>query len=153
MTADEACKKAEALCAVREMSAFDVRKKLAKWGVSEAEAEKETARLAKEHFIDDERYCRMFVREHYRLNRWGRVKIAYALRAKGFGDELCRTALAEIDEEEYRQILAQTLKAKARTLNALSPYERAGKLMRFAQSRGFEAELTARWLRQNGGEI
>ena len=145
-TEEKAFCKAAALCAKREMASYDMRRKLAAWGLDAGELQAVLDRLEREGFIDDERYARMFVRERLRLNKWGRVKIAASLRAKGFGEEVIERALDEIDEGEYGEILGEVLKTKARTVAATSEYERRSKLARFAQSRGFELDLALRAL-------
>lgn len=150
MAEEEAFRKAAALCAKREMGSYDMRRKLAAWGLDAGESQAVLDRLEREGFIDDERYARMFVRERLRLNKWGRVKIAVALRAKGFGAEVIERALDEIDEREYMEILAEVLKTKTRTLTAASEYERRSRLARFAQSRGFELDLALRALDRMG---
>lgn len=148
LTADEAYRRLSTLCAAREMCAAEARKKLAQWGVDGPTIEDVVARLMSEHYIDDARYARMFVRERLHVNRWGKMKIAYALRGKGIDEVSVSAALAEIDEREYEEILREVLAVKARGLRAATDAERIAKLVRFAASRGFEQHLTYACLRR-----
>ena len=53
-----------------------------------------------------------------------------------------------IDEDEYTAILEALIKAKLPSIKANSDYERNGKLIRFALSRGFEMDLICRLVKQ-----
>lgn len=112
----------------------------------EPHAEMVIARLTEEGFINENRYAQSFTREKIRYNRWGRVKVAQALRLKEIPADIIRKAVGAFDEEEYKEILQQLLQSKARTVSARSEYEKHGKLIRFALSRGFEMPLITRHL-------
>lgn len=140
LTEPELLHKAAAYCSLTERCPADVREKLQAWGVpSEAAAERILRYLERERYLDEERYCRAFIREKYRFAKWGRQKIAQALKLKQLPSALSLRCLAEeIDEEEYLDTLRSLLEAKARHIRARNDYELKGKLVRFALSRGFE---------------
>ncbi len=146
LTAQEAFDKAAACCSGAEHCLSDIRKKLDKWNLGKERQEEVLARLQAEKFIDEARFSRCFVRDKFRCNRWGRVKIMQALRLKNIPDACCREALAEIEEEEYLRTLRKVLQVKARGLKAGSDHERNGKLIRFALGRGFEMDVITRCL-------
>jgi len=81
---ETALKKAMALCAGREYCRSDIRQKLSTWSIDATDAEKIISKLVIEKFIDEERYCTAFVRDKFRYNKWGRVKIASALKMKKY---------------------------------------------------------------------
>ena len=62
-------------------------------------------RLKHERYLDNERYARAYCRDKLRFNGWGRIKIGYMLRGKGIEQEFIDAALADIDEEQYADIL------------------------------------------------
>ncbi|MDR1699433.1 MAG: RecX family transcriptional regulator [Prevotellaceae bacterium] len=140
LTYDEALHRAAAYCTASEKCAFDVSEKLSSWGVSEEESEKIIAYLTKENFISEERFACAFVNDKFRFNKWGRIKIDYALRAKNISTEVIQSALAGIDENEYSDTLTGLLKAKLRGLQYKDEYDKRAKLFRFAQGRGFESK-------------
>jgi len=76
------------------------------------------------------------VRDKLRFNKWGRVKIAYMLRAKNIDGSIVADVLQEIDDAMYNEILTGELQKKYRTLRG-NAFEIKGKLFRFATSRGF----------------
>ena len=75
MTPAEALHRAAAYCSGSEHCVSDIREKLRKWNISPTDAESLLARLVKEKFIDEERYCRSSINDKYKYNRWGRIKI------------------------------------------------------------------------------
>lgn len=136
-----ALSKLQALCARAERCSTDVHRKLAQWGLPDDEAEWVLQQLRADRFVDDARYAAYFVRDKARFNRWGRSKIALALRAKGLDPALAEAALAELDPEQDALTLAELLTSKQRQVKARSTYELRGKLIRFGLSRGFPPAL------------
>ena len=142
-TENELKTKAEAYCAKTERCPFEVEQKLTQWG-----ADEEMTSLVKDRFIDTARYCKAFVRDKYRFARWGRNKIAQALRMKRLPAEDIRIGLEEIDEDEYNRMLRETLAQKEKQVTGKNDYECAMKLIRFAVSRGFTLDEVKRYIRQ-----
>ncbi|WP_294586171.1 regulatory protein RecX [uncultured Phocaeicola sp.] len=140
--------KAEAYCSAAERCPSDVMEKLRKWGASEEMIPVIVAHLEKERYLDASRFCRFFVRDKYRFNQWGRLKIVQALRMKQLDSAHIQEGLEEIDDQEYFQILGRLLKQKARGVKAASAYERNVKLMRFAAGRGFTMDEIQRVVKQ-----
>lgn len=141
LTPDTAFSRAAARCARREYCRADWRRKFIEGGLTVAEAEETLRRLEAEGYIDEGRYARAFVHDKAAYDRWGRVKIVNALRLKGIEASDIDEALSGLPAEAYRQTLVDLLHQKARSLSATDPYERRQKLVRFAASRGFEADL------------
>lgn len=143
---DELLFKASAYCAMAEHCCAEVSEKLRQWGAAEADAARIVDYLIDQNYISEARYCEAFVRDKFRFNHWGRIKIGVMLRAKGLPSECIAAALAQISDDEYRQQLVDLLHAKERTLRGDDEYERRNKLLRFAQSRGFEPDLILKTL-------
>lgn len=152
LSSEEAYRRAAAGCARREYCRADWYGKMLAAGLTAAQAEQVLERLQQEHFIDEERYCRSFVHDKLRYDRWGRVKIACALRAKGIASATVDEALAAIDEDEYRGVLSALLAQKARSVQAAGEAERRRKLARFAAGRGFEPSLVFSLLQLEGDD-
>ena len=136
-TEKELTYKAEAYCSAVERCPSEVEKKLNQWGAPTDTTETILLHLFKERYLDTARYCRAFVRDKYRFNQWGRMKITQALRMKQLSQADIATGMDEINDEEYHSILATLLQQKAKTIKAATPYERNAKLIRFAAGRGF----------------
>ena len=146
-TLEELLHKAASYCSISEHCVSEVEEKLNAWCIECDDKAKIINRLIDEDFINEKRYCAYFVKDKFRFNKWGKVKISYALKQKGLSDELINAALQTIDEGEYDEMLAALLKTKLTGLKYEFEYEKQGKLFRFAQSRGFENNVIERVLR------
>ena len=138
MTTDEILHKLAARCSVSEQCLSDVEIKLAKYDLNEEERTHILRHLVEEGYVNEERYAEAFVRDKYRFNKWGRIKIAQGLRIKGINKETISSAMEAIDEQEYLNILHDLIKSKRKSTHGKNDYEINGKLVRFATGRGFE---------------
>lgn len=148
LSENEAKYKAEAYCSSMERCVADVEAKLEQWGATPEIKEKVIGHLLKEKYIDQRRFCAAFVRDKYRFNQWGRIKINQALRLKKIPSDVIAAGMEEIDEQEYREILAALIEQKKKSVKARSEYERNTKLIRFAIGKGFEMEAVLRCVKQ-----
>ena len=82
LTPPEALHRAAALCSSAEHCTADIREKLARWGVTEADSCTIIDRLVQERFIDEQRYAVAFVKDKFRFSGRGRIKMRYALQQK-----------------------------------------------------------------------
>lgn len=138
MTTDEILYKLAAKCSVSEQCLSDIEAKLSRYDLTEEERTRILRHLVEEKYVDDRRYAEAYVKDKYRFNKWGRIKIAQGLRMKGIDNETIKSAMEAIEEEEYQEILRDLIKAKRRSTRGSSEYEINGKLIRFATGRGFE---------------
>ena len=149
-TEEEARLKAEAYCAMSEHCSDDVYRKLEQWGAPLVAYDSILGYLKKEKFVDDRRYAIAFVRDKYRFNQWGRIKIVQALRLKHIDAESISLAMEEINEEEYQDVLLSLLRKKLPSIKAKNDYERNGKLIRFAAGHGYSMDEILHCLKQIG---
>jgi len=138
---------AASFCSTAERCIRDVREKLVSAGASPETENRIIARLLKEKFIDESRFCRCFVNDKFRFNRWGRIKIGYELRKKDIVAGLISEALSQIDEEAYESALYALLKEKKRTAKGRTEQDLFIKLYRFAISKGYESNLAVQQLK------
>ena len=75
ITKEEALKKAMRICSKQEKCKFDIKEKLYNLGLENIYINEIVDLLEKENFIDEERYCKFYVRDKYKLSKWGRKKI------------------------------------------------------------------------------
>lgn len=152
ITAPEALHKAAAYCSRSEHCISEIREKLRLWGLPSEEAQGVIDRLLKEKFIDEARYCKSFVNDKYKYNRWGRIKIGYALKMKRIPDPLVYDAMDEvIDEDLYRENLLALLREKKKTTRSVNAHDEYGKLYRFAAGRGFDSSEISTAIKQLNG--
>ena len=141
MTGLQAYQKLSALCARSEHCQQDMLDKMRQWGIDENEQAEVMARLLKERFVDDERFTRAFVNDKVHYAKWGRRKIEQALWMKRIDEQLARSVLDDVPDEDYVAILRPALKQKRRSTKAASEYEMTMKLIKFALSRGFTMDI------------
>lgn len=140
ITEDIALNKLASYCVSAERCKSDLIDKLKRWELPADTIERVIAKLEKEKFIDEERFCRAFVKDKFRFAKWGKKKIAQALYYKNISQSISYKYLDEINQEEYIELLTDLLNAKRKTIRAKDAFELNGKLIRFALSRGFEFE-------------
>ena len=128
----------QSYCAFRERCTQEVRQKMERMGVPDQWRVELLRRLRMEGYVDDARFAEVFARSRFRYHRWGRRKIALALRQKEISRALIRAALAEIDEGEYRGVLEEL--ARAHLDDVASP-EAVQRTYRYLYQKGYEPEL------------
>ncbi|MCQ2311110.1 MAG: RecX family transcriptional regulator [Paludibacteraceae bacterium] len=97
--------KAEHYAASAERCVYDIQLKLRQWGCTSSDEQTVIEHLMEHGFINHSRYANAFVHDKLHFQNWGRVKIAYALRAKKIEDSIIDEALGNIDEQDYTAIL------------------------------------------------
>lgn len=135
--------KMRSFCAYTERCRSDVSLRLGKWPLSESEKEEIISILEQEGFLNKDRYLSGFVRGKFLNNHWGRVKIKYELRLKGFTDAEITHALSELDHDQYTILarrLIEGLIAHRSSMEAITKKEKE-KVIRTMLSRGFEYEV------------
>lgn len=138
---DSALAKLAALCSRGEHCTGELDEKMRKWGLDEEARKRNIDYLVKHQFVDNARFCRSFVNDKVKYDKWGRRKIEQALWLKHIPSEVSVPVLDEVDDEDYLAVLSPMLRAKWPTIKAGSDYERSMKLIKYAMGRGFELRL------------
>lgn len=141
MTEQEALQKLSAMCAKAEHCSGDMKEKMRRWDISDDVQERIMKRLVNEKYIDDERFCRLFVNDKIRYNKWGRRKIENTLWLKGVPKSVSTPVLDAVDNDEYIEVLRGLIESKRRQIKAGNLYETNMKLIKFALSRGFTMDI------------
>ena len=105
--------------------------------------------LNDEGFINDDRYCRSFVKGKLNLKKWGVNKIKLSLITKGIVREIIDDVISEIDKDSYKEELVSLLKNKK--INEDDPYKRKAKLIRYAVGKGYSLSMVMEIV--NGNEL
>jgi len=133
--------KAQAICAKSEKCKADIRQKLYDWKVNPMYHEAILESLVSDKFIDEERYVGFFVRDKFKLNKWGKVKIEFALRNKQISPELIKSNFEKIEAKDYSNTCKELIIKKMKSMKEEDDRKLKEKLLRFAHSRGFESSL------------
>lgn len=135
-------------CASAERCIADIYKKLATSNLTEEDKGQIIQKLIQEQFINEERYARFFIRDKYRFNRWGKIKIKFELKRKGISEDNIQQGMSEIDENEYIRIAYNLALSKNQKIKETNPYKRKAKLINFLSNKGFEYEIIENVLNQ-----
>lgn len=133
--------KAMAICSKKEQCSSDISKKLQTWGIGSEDGQKIINTLTKENFINEERYAKAFVRDKFKQNKWGKVKIKAHLKVKNIPGNIIGTAVGEIGDEEYLDVLNNLISSHRKIIKAKNQYDLKGKLLRYGLSKGFESNM------------
>ena len=128
-------------CSGQERCEYDVREKIRIYRFPENVVEEIIQYLKKEKYINELRYSLAFVNDKLKFQKWGRFKIAFALKQKHISEEFISKALNNYSDDDCRKVLYDELSKKLRSLPKATNYELKGKLYRFAASRGFENDI------------
>ncbi len=135
--------RAMSLCSKSEKTVYDIRQSMSRWGMTDIEKQDKIINyLIENSFIDESRYSYSYVRDKHKFNRWGRIKIRAMLRAKGLTEPIIDKAINSLSQEEYIKTLKDDISDRKKRLKAKNQYDLRAKLMRFAQSRGYETDLS-----------
>jgi len=133
-------------CSRSEHCIEEVRQKLWDWKVPSEEHEKIITSLVENNFVNEERYATAYVKDKFRFNHWGRIKIRLMLKAKKIGAATIDDAISCIDEDEYAEVLRSIIESESRKVKAATDYERRGKILRHVVSRGFEPSIASEFI-------
>jgi regulatory protein len=136
-----ALEKAMAQCSKREYCSDDIRNKLFSWGVDNNDIGKILMILISDNFINEPRYATAFVRDKFKYNKWGKVKISAHLRGKKVPQDIISSALDSIDNDLYIKLLRELIEAHRKSVKAKNQYDLKAKLLRYGLSKGFESNL------------
>jgi len=141
LTYEEALYKSAAYCSQSEHCISELKNKLAQWNVTESDQLKIIRYLKEEKYLDEKRFAFAYVKDKFRYNKWGKIKIRMELHQKKIEKELIEVALETIDLEEYKEMIIRLAKEKEKKLTYRNEYERKGKLYRYLVGKGFEMEV------------
>jgi regulatory protein len=134
------------LCSLNEKCSFDIEQKIRNYPLGETEQKWIKEKLKEEKFVDDGRYASFFVKDKFKFNKWGKTKIAYALKMKRIDEKHIEEALSVIEDDEYQALLHELIKTKNKELDDKDLYKKKAKIFRFVSQRGFETDLIYREL-------
>lgn len=132
---DESLEKMRRWCSKQERCTFEVRRKLQQANVSDTDQKKILDSLEQEGFLSNARFLESYVRTHAQYKRWGPLKIAAGLRAKGFSSNESTEAINDVSAGLFDAILSELVQKKESEL-----LENRERVIRFLLSRGFRVD-------------
>lgn len=149
----QAWEKIRHFCSYQERCHREVMEKLFEMGMDRPEAEQLASRLVEENYLNEERFAVMYAGGHFRVKKWGRVKIRHALKQKGISAYCLKKALAVIDEGDYYLLLEKLATEKWRSFGGRKEIEKKFRCRQFLLQRGFESGLIDQVLKEMGNKV
>lgn len=140
-TVDEATRLLENYCAYQERCHKEVEQKLYDLKMIPEAKEHIILHLMQHNFLNEERYAKSFVRGKFSIKKWGRIKIINELKFKNISTYNIKTALKEINEEEYLNNLSSVAEKKLKLIKEPNAFKKRNKLATFLISKGYESNL------------
>ena len=139
MERDVALKKILHYCDYQDRCKKEIFTKLDSFELSESDKSFIVEFIQDEGYINDERYCRSYVKSKLNLKKWGINKIKLSLVTKGIDRTIIDEVVSEIDQGSYKEELVNLLKNKK--INESDPYKRKAKLIRYAVGKGYSLSM------------
>lgn len=133
--------KIKRFCAFQERCHSEVREKLYSYGLFRKEVDMITVQLIEEGCLSEERFGMQFAGGKFRIKKWGRIKIKYALKQKGVSERIISDALDSLPEGEYLKTLDQLAAKKWQLLKKEPTLTRKPKTVQYLIQKGFEKYL------------
>lgn len=148
LTPEMAWEKMKSWCAYQERCQSDTFRRLRDAGLTEQEANVIISRLIEENYLNEERFAVQFAGGHFRLKKWGRQKIEYALRQKQITDYCIRKAMASLEEPDYQTTLDKLLLQKFQSVRNTSGAAKKARILHYLLQKGYtRAEILSAWQR------
>ncbi|MBT8316736.1 MAG: RecX family transcriptional regulator [Lutibacter sp.] len=140
-TVDEARKVLEHFCAYQERCHKEVEQKLYDLKMIPEAKEQIILHLLQHNFLNEERFSKAFVRGKFTIKKWGRIKIVNELKFRNISSYNIKTALKEINEDDYLNVLLQLAEKKLTLIKETNSFKKKNKLSTYLVSKGFETNL------------
>jgi regulatory protein len=142
LTKEQALQKARHYCGYQERSHAEAKEKLYSFGLRKQEVEELLAQLIEDDYLNEERFAQQFAGGHFRMKKWGRVKITYELKQKRVSEYCIKKGLKEIDETDYIKTLEKLAGEKWNTLKTeTNLFVKLRKTQDYLLQKGYESGL------------
>ena len=140
-TVDEIKRKMEHYCVYQDRCHKEVENKLTSFNVIPQAREIILLSLLNDNFLNEERFSKSFARGKFRIKKWGKNRIVRELKFRNISAHNIKTALKEINEEEYVATLYHLVAKKNELVTATNVFKRKKKIVDYLLYKGFESHL------------
>ncbi len=140
-TVEEAKRALENYCVYQDRCHKEVEEKLRKMNMIPAACEVIILHLLEHNFLNEERFAKSYARGKFRIKKYGKVRITQELKLRDLSDYNIRTALKEIDPEEYTDTLEKLCEYKWENTTEPNFFKKKKKVVDFLVRKGYEFDL------------
>lgn len=140
-TVDEAQKVLENYCAYQERCHKEVKAKLKDMKMIPSAIDKIIVSLIEQNYLNEERFAKAYVRGKFRIKKWGKVRLIRELKFREISKYAIDTAMKEIDETEYDQVLDELIIKRIDQVKEKNSFKKKKKVADYLLYRGWESHL------------
>ncbi len=140
-TVDEVKRKIEFYCVYQDRCHKDVEKKLREYNLIPEAREYILLHLLEHNFLNEERFSKSFARGKFRIKKWGKQRIVRELKQRDISSYNIKTALKEIDEQDYIATLYSLIEKKNNFSSETNLFKKKKKIIDHLLYKGFETNL------------
>jgi len=140
-TVDEIKRKLEQYCVYQDRCHKEVEQKMREYNLIPEAKEMILLSLLQDNFLNEERFAKSFARGKFRIKHWGKQRIVRELKFRDISSYNIKTALKEIDEQEYLKTIYSITEKRNEAISEPNIYKRKRKLIDFLMRKGYENEL------------
>ena len=145
LTPLQAAQKIRHYCAYQERCHSEVRRKLYEYGLNPTEVDEIVSELIAENYLNEARFASQYAGGHFRVKKWGRVRIRKELELRKVSPYNIKAALAEIEDTDYEATASRLIDTKRRELGTKGhPAVRKQKVISYMLQKGYEMEVVLR---------
>lgn len=140
-TVAEIKRKLEYYCVYQDRCHKEVEAKLKEYNTVADARELILLSLMQDNFLNEERFAKSFATGKFRIKKWGKNRIVRELKFRDISAYNIKTALKEIDQEEYITTLYNLVAKKNKLVTETNIFKRKKKILDYVLYRGFEPHL------------
>jgi regulatory protein len=127
----------------RDRSVSEIRQRLIRDDFPEEIVEEVTDQLSRTGLLDDEKFCRDWIKARSASKPMGKARLAWELRSKGVDASTVDQALEELDDETEYDLALSAAVRKLRKMDCADPLTK-NRLSSFLRRRGFDWDTISR---------
>jgi regulatory protein len=134
-------RKMERYCVYQDRCHQEIEKKLKEFTLIPEARDQIILHLLEHNFLNEERFSKSYARGKFNIKKWGKNKIINELKIRDISAYNIKTALKEIDEEQYLKTVHEVAEKRNALLTETNPFARKKKLVDFLLRKGYEFDL------------
>lgn len=140
-TINDIMKKMENYCMYQERCHQEIENKLNEFNLIPQAKEAILLHLLENNYLNEERFSKAFARGKFTVKKWGKQRIIRELRSKNISDYNIKSALTEIDEDDYRNTFDELAEKRLKEIKERNIYKKRKKLADYLLYRGWESDI------------
>jgi regulatory protein len=127
-TVEQIKHKIENYCVYQDRCHKEVERKMAEYNLIPEAKELILLSLMQDNFLNEERFSKSFARGKFRIKSWGKQRIVRELKFRDISAYNIKTALKEIEEEEYIKTIYRITENRNNVISEPNTYKRKKKI-------------------------